>query len=159
MEARLPPGNDFIAAVRRRAYFSWENEGCPEGRHLFHWLKAEEDCLASMLSGIPVLRCLHDMAVGGPVRLAAPGSGHTFRGMLPAGELVSVFHAGGSGFPFAFLVPIERQKYEDLWVSTSLRENRFYMDYQIQLPLREVFPNFEPIAPEEARFVNRPRQA
>ena len=23
------------------AYLLWQNEGCPEGRHLDHWLKAE----------------------------------------------------------------------------------------------------------------------
>ena len=27
-------------AIREAAYFLWENEGCPEGRELDHWLRA-----------------------------------------------------------------------------------------------------------------------
>ena len=27
--------------IRAIAYSIWENEGCPEGRHLDHWLNAE----------------------------------------------------------------------------------------------------------------------
>ena len=29
-------------AVRERAYEIWENEGCPHGRDLEHWLSAEQ---------------------------------------------------------------------------------------------------------------------
>lgn len=147
------PENDFIATVQRRAYFLWESEGRPVGRHLSHWLTAEADCLASLLPKATVLRCLRDLAVSGPVRLAAPGSGHEFRGMLPAGERVSVFFAGGAGYPFAFLTPIQCQKYNELWVSKALRESKFYVDYQIQMPLREVFLHFEPVDPREVKPV------
>ena len=31
--------------VARRAYFSYVNEGCPEGRHVQHWLDAEAQLL------------------------------------------------------------------------------------------------------------------
>lgn len=30
-------------AISRRAYELWEQEGRPEGRHLEHWLRAEQD--------------------------------------------------------------------------------------------------------------------
>jgi hypothetical protein len=31
---------DQLQAVRERAYFLWEREGCPEGRALDHWHQA-----------------------------------------------------------------------------------------------------------------------
>ena len=30
-------------AVRIRAYHIWEREGCPEGRQLEHWMRAERE--------------------------------------------------------------------------------------------------------------------
>ncbi len=29
--------------IRERAYFIWEDEGCPDGRALDHWLQAERE--------------------------------------------------------------------------------------------------------------------
>jgi hypothetical protein len=33
--------------IERRAYEIWENEGCPHGRDLDHWLKAEAEITSS----------------------------------------------------------------------------------------------------------------
>jgi Protein of unknown function (DUF2934) len=30
-------------AIRKRAYFIWEGEGRPQGKHLAHWLRAESE--------------------------------------------------------------------------------------------------------------------
>ena len=32
--------------MARRAYFSYENEGSPPGRHVQHWLEAEAELIA-----------------------------------------------------------------------------------------------------------------
>lgn len=32
--------------VRERAYAIWESEGCPEGREVEHWLRAEAEVAA-----------------------------------------------------------------------------------------------------------------
>jgi hypothetical protein len=32
--------------IRERAYAIWESEGCPEGKHLDHWLQAEQQVFA-----------------------------------------------------------------------------------------------------------------
>jgi hypothetical protein len=36
-----PP--DRQAEIAKRAYAIWEREGCPKGRELEHWLKAEAE--------------------------------------------------------------------------------------------------------------------
>jgi hypothetical protein len=35
-----PPSRDEVA---RRAYFLYQNEGCPQGRDVQHWLEAEAE--------------------------------------------------------------------------------------------------------------------
>ena len=42
--AATEPGADFTPCpeeLARKAYFTYLNEGCPEGRHVQHWLEAE----------------------------------------------------------------------------------------------------------------------
>jgi hypothetical protein len=51
----LSPSNDV---VEQRAYELWEVEGCPEGRELEFWLKAEQglsEKSSKTSSGIPPL--------------------------------------------------------------------------------------------------------
>jgi TRAP-type uncharacterized transport system substrate-binding protein len=42
-EIDFAPSPDEVA---RRAYFSYENEGSPPGRHVQHWLAAEAELIA-----------------------------------------------------------------------------------------------------------------
>jgi hypothetical protein len=42
-EIDFAPSPDEVA---RRAYFSYENEGSPPGRHVQHWLEAEAELIA-----------------------------------------------------------------------------------------------------------------
>jgi hypothetical protein len=35
-----PPEKERERRIRERAYFIWEHEGRPEGRHLEHWRRA-----------------------------------------------------------------------------------------------------------------------
>jgi hypothetical protein len=35
----------FERAVRRTAYFLWEQDGCPDGRAMEYWLRAREQHL------------------------------------------------------------------------------------------------------------------
>jgi len=37
---RRPPTEQ---AIRERAYAIWEEEGCPDGNHLEHWRRAEDE--------------------------------------------------------------------------------------------------------------------
>ena len=41
--------DDLATRVRQRAYFIWECENRPEGRHLEHWLRAEAEIEAERL--------------------------------------------------------------------------------------------------------------
>jgi Protein of unknown function (DUF2934) len=34
---------DILQRIRQRSYQLWEQEGRPEGRHLDHWLQAEQE--------------------------------------------------------------------------------------------------------------------
>ena len=36
--------------IRARAYAIWQQEGCPEGRSLDHWLKAESEISTDLLA-------------------------------------------------------------------------------------------------------------
>ncbi len=41
-------GNDFVPSaeeVARRAYFSYVNQGAPQGQHVQHWLEAEAELI------------------------------------------------------------------------------------------------------------------
>jgi hypothetical protein len=38
-----PPAIQTEADVARRAYLIYLEEGCPQGRHLDHWLRAESE--------------------------------------------------------------------------------------------------------------------
>src|SRR5688572_33022906 len=33
----------LMANIRRRAYEIWQYEGCPDGRHRIHWIRAEAE--------------------------------------------------------------------------------------------------------------------
>jgi Iap family predicted aminopeptidase len=37
---------EILRRIRERAYHFWEQEGRPEGRHLDHWLQAEQELVA-----------------------------------------------------------------------------------------------------------------
>ena len=37
---------DILQRIRERSYQIWEQEGRPEGRHLDHWLQAEQELVA-----------------------------------------------------------------------------------------------------------------
>jgi hypothetical protein len=37
---------DILRRIRERSYQLWEQEGRPEGRHLDHWLQAEQELVA-----------------------------------------------------------------------------------------------------------------
>ena len=37
---------DILRRIRERSYQIWEQEGRPAGRHLDHWLRAEQELLA-----------------------------------------------------------------------------------------------------------------
>jgi DUF2934 family protein len=39
---------DILRRIRERSYQLWEQEGRPEGRHLDHWLQAEQELIAKM---------------------------------------------------------------------------------------------------------------
>jgi hypothetical protein len=38
--------DDILQRIRERSYQLWEQEERPEGRHLHHWLQAEEEFMA-----------------------------------------------------------------------------------------------------------------
>ena len=37
------PAGDDKQRIRERAYELWEREGCPQGRHIDHWVQAERE--------------------------------------------------------------------------------------------------------------------
>ena len=37
---------DVLQRIRQRSYQLWEQEGRPDGRHLDHWLQAEQELVA-----------------------------------------------------------------------------------------------------------------
>ncbi len=39
-------------AIRERAYFLWEDEGRPDGKHLEHWLRAEIEIDEEPVAGV-----------------------------------------------------------------------------------------------------------
>jgi len=38
----IRPRGDPTEEIRREAYLLWQQEGCPQGRELDHWLAAQE---------------------------------------------------------------------------------------------------------------------
>lgn len=40
---------ELVDRIRTEAYLIWLREGCPDGRHLDHWLEAERICLGNTL--------------------------------------------------------------------------------------------------------------
>ena len=45
-------GNDRHQAISERAYFIWRAEGCPPGKELEHWLRAEAELSAQKYAGV-----------------------------------------------------------------------------------------------------------
>ncbi len=43
---------EFDDLVRRRAYELWLTEGMPDGHHIEHWLRAEQQLVAETLEGV-----------------------------------------------------------------------------------------------------------
>jgi len=44
--------DDREQAIRERAYAIWEQQGCPEGLSIDHWLRAEEEITTDEALGI-----------------------------------------------------------------------------------------------------------
>ena len=40
-------------AIKERAHAIWEQDGCPDGKALDHWLRAETEIISSSLYSIP----------------------------------------------------------------------------------------------------------
>lgn len=40
-------------AIRLRSYFIWQQEGCPAGKALSHWLRAKAELEAELQAGPP----------------------------------------------------------------------------------------------------------
>jgi hypothetical protein len=49
---QTPPTTEEIAVC---AYYLWEKEGRPHGRHLIHWLQVEEQLLADYAQDVGLL--------------------------------------------------------------------------------------------------------
>ena len=44
-------GEEAKQIIRERAHALWEADGCPKGRELQYWLRAEQELLAELIAG------------------------------------------------------------------------------------------------------------